>query len=338
MSNQFTIYSSTDASAPVLSGTAGSVTTLLDACLVNGYGSQAAAGWSILYTSTNQRTYQSGNNAACPSVLQILDTGTTQFNAVGGASATSNTFQSGIPNPFPTVAQQLNGIFGNKSNTASSASRPWFVIADNRTFYLLVDISGTLSAGYVAFYYGEMYSYKAASGLIDTARIIIGGAYQSYVTASSLTRITASLSGTTVDSVPEYMYQSVSNVGSSIPVRKVADSSKSNLPLYAGTWYVAGAPIGSGAFASLPFPTLGDAAMYLSPSWVNEPVSGALRGHLRGIQYPLHIQPLSNLDTFNGVGALAGRAYKAFNCSGGNPGQTLVGQLFIETSATLDTN
>ena len=336
--NQFTIYSSTDAGAPTLSGTAGTAVAVLDACLVNGYGSKAAAGWSILYTSLNQRTYQSGNNTACPSVLQILDTNTTQFTAVGGTSATSNTFQSGIPNPFPTASQQPSGIYGTKSNTASSAARPWFVIADNRTFYLLVDVTSDLSAGYIAFYYGEMYSYRAASGLIDTSRLIIGGSFQNYTTSSSLARVTGSTNGTAVDTVPEYMYQSVFNVGPPINIRKIADSAKSNMAVNVGTWHVTGAPIISNGFSALPFPTVGDAAMYMSPSWINEPISGAIRGHLRGIQYPLHIQPLSNLDTFTAVGSLAGRTYKAFNCSGGNPGNILVGQLFVETSATLDTN
>ena len=37
------VYKSTDGSAPVLTGQAGSLTTLLDAVLVNGYGAATAA-------------------------------------------------------------------------------------------------------------------------------------------------------------------------------------------------------------------------------------------------------------------------------------------------------
>ncbi len=40
------LYQSTDASAPILTGSAGSLVTLLDACLVNGYGTKAGRGLS----------------------------------------------------------------------------------------------------------------------------------------------------------------------------------------------------------------------------------------------------------------------------------------------------
>ena len=48
----FTIYRSTDASPPVLNGTAGSLRALLLACLVDGYGAKAAAGWAETFNQT----------------------------------------------------------------------------------------------------------------------------------------------------------------------------------------------------------------------------------------------------------------------------------------------
>ena len=59
-----TLYSYTDVGAPSLAGNVlGGLPPILDACLVNGYGSKAAAGWAIAYTGTNVRTYRpaSGN-------------------------------------------------------------------------------------------------------------------------------------------------------------------------------------------------------------------------------------------------------------------------------------
>jgi hypothetical protein len=59
------VYRSTDASAPVLTGQVGSLTALLDAVLVNGYGALSAAGWTIAQTTTNKRGYKqntSGSN------------------------------------------------------------------------------------------------------------------------------------------------------------------------------------------------------------------------------------------------------------------------------------
>ncbi|MGE3907973.1 MAG: hypothetical protein AB7K36_01385, partial [Chloroflexota bacterium] len=52
------IYRSTDSGAPVLTGQAGSLLNLLDKCLVDGYGSKAAAGWSRPYTGTNKTAYR----------------------------------------------------------------------------------------------------------------------------------------------------------------------------------------------------------------------------------------------------------------------------------------
>ena len=51
-----TVYRSTDASAPVLTGVAGAMKAVLDACLVNGYGAKAAAGWSAPFSATPTQT------------------------------------------------------------------------------------------------------------------------------------------------------------------------------------------------------------------------------------------------------------------------------------------
>ena len=54
------LYRSTDGSAPTLSGTAGDLINLLDKCLVSGYGSSTAAGWTKPYTSTNAAAFRPG--------------------------------------------------------------------------------------------------------------------------------------------------------------------------------------------------------------------------------------------------------------------------------------
>jgi hypothetical protein len=72
------VYRSTDASAPVLTGQVGSLTALLDAVLVNGYGALTAAGWSINQTTTNKRGYKqnlTGSNNTSGMLLYVDDTG-----------------------------------------------------------------------------------------------------------------------------------------------------------------------------------------------------------------------------------------------------------------------
>ena len=55
-----TIYRSSDAGAPSLTGAAGSLIALLDACLRTGYGTKAGAGWTKPFTGTNIAAFRQG--------------------------------------------------------------------------------------------------------------------------------------------------------------------------------------------------------------------------------------------------------------------------------------
>src|ERR1700756_3309459 len=118
------LYKSTDASAPTLTGSAGALLTVLDAVLVNGYGSQTAAGWTIAYTGTNKRQYQMGaGGTSCQ--LYIDDTGP---GAGGAREARINGFKTGSAlgtgtGQFPTTGQMTapsGAVVVRKSATADS--------------------------------------------------------------------------------------------------------------------------------------------------------------------------------------------------------------------------
>ena len=47
-----TVYRSTDAGAPLLTNSNGSLIAVLKACLVDGYGSKASAGWTAPFLRT----------------------------------------------------------------------------------------------------------------------------------------------------------------------------------------------------------------------------------------------------------------------------------------------
>ena len=346
MTQTTTVYSSTDASAPILYGAAGSLVALLKAILVNGYGSKAAAGWTNPYTGTNTAVFQSGNNSNAPSVLFVGDTGTVAATLVGGTAASAANY-AGLTNPFPTSAQQTSGLNIMKSATAdSSNARPWICVADNRTFYLFIDPTSALTYGYYSCYFGEMYSYKAASGNTDNTRLVVGAGggstYSAGTYGSSLNAVgtlqktsTAYYDGTQ----PEYMAQSYTGSGGSIQVYKTGDISK--CPTNSAMIANSNVPGNSSQYlGNMTYPSPVDGGLYVSPGWVHE-YNGStppLRGHLRGIWYPLHIMPLSNGDTFSGVGALAGKTFQAINANGGYNGALYQGQLFVETSSTWDSN
>lgn len=163
-----TVYRSTDSSAPTLSGTVGSLIALLDACLVNGYGSQPAAGWTKEYTGTNLAAYRmSTTSPATGFYLRIDDTGTTSSRLVGYETMSDVNTGTG---QFPTSGQVSGGGYLWKSGTANSTARPWTLIADTRGFYLYVCSNSTTygSDGRVDYdsviFFGDIVTRKATDG------------------------------------------------------------------------------------------------------------------------------------------------------------------------------
>jgi hypothetical protein len=170
-------YRSTDASAPTLTGQNGSLVSLLDACLVNGYGSQSAAGWTIAYTTTNKRVYQNSSSSGTGFYLNIDDSGS---GSGGAREALMTGFQSatGIgtgTGQFPTFSQMNIGIGSvvcRKSNTADSTVRSWTLVADNTVLYFFAesgDFIVPIQPNFFAF--GDFFSYASS----DLYRCIIMG-------------------------------------------------------------------------------------------------------------------------------------------------------------------
>lgn len=161
------VYRSTDTGAPQLSGQAGALVGVLDACLVNGYNSNnpPSSGWTIAFTGTNQRIYRqpTGTNQL---YLRVDDTGTTSAQVFGceTASAIGTGSQTNL---FPTTVQQASpGLFWLKSSVASAATRPWIMVATNKMFYLWVLTNGLFGFGTAQgelFWFGDIVSHKVAT-------------------------------------------------------------------------------------------------------------------------------------------------------------------------------
>ena len=214
MSGTVKFYHSAMSGAPVLSGSAGALINVLDACLVNGFGAltvssltvaggvatltftaphgyeldqvlliggstvtggvpgalngqkditsipttssvtfpapgvadqtatgaitaiAAGAGWTKPFSGTNKAAYLSGNPAAKQCYLRVDDGGAEPRSARMVGYETMTNVDTGT-GPFPTNTQVSGGYFWDKSNIASSASREWFLIADDRIFYFM---------------------------------------------------------------------------------------------------------------------------------------------------------------------------------------------------------
>lgn len=305
------IYKSTDSSAPVLSGQAGALIALLDAVLINGYGSATPAGWAKAFSGTNLAAYRppAGGNRF---YLRIDDTGTTNGRGVGYETMSDVNTGTG---DFPTAAQVSGGLYWPKSNTADATARPWIIAATDRMLIMHVSSASTANATNASVcVFGDIKSYKSgdAYGTIHIA--CIGS------TPNSANNFSALASALSAASNGHFMARTQAQTGTSVTIGKHTDMCKS-----------ASTPrIGNDGGLTYPHPP--DGGLYMAPLWVHEPIALAVRGTLPGLWAPLHNKPLEHLDTFSGTGALAGRTFLALKMYDNNSG----GECFLEVSDTWD--
>jgi hypothetical protein len=319
------VYKSTDASAPVLSGTVGTLITVLDAILVNGYGALAAAGWSKPYSATNKAVYRMATSGNTGFYLNVQDNGP----GAGGAREArmwgyeAATAQDTGTNPFPTVAQFATGLFLRKSTTADSTARAWYCVADGSCFYLFVDTGDVTAPAYsFCFAFGDIFSYKAS----DAYRCMIIGRDAENTGSTNNEHLggVVSSSGTWITTLTtgHYLARSWTGTGGSIQFGKHA------LQIVCTSTSVTECPMG-GSTAAVTYPNGPDSALLLSPIWCHH--NSGVRGYLKGLWAPCHFQPLGHGDTFSGTGNMSGKNFLALNIKtfGGSNGQVMV-----ETSDT----
>lgn len=319
------VYRSTDTSAPVLDGQAGSLTTLLDAVLVNGYGSKAAAGWSIAFTTTNKRVYRQGSpSAGVPPRQMDLDVDDT------GPNATSTTKEARVrgydqasaigagSNAFPASG---TNICWRKSVATGATTRTWMIIADATTIYFFAKSEGT--GDWFTGFFGEFYSYASGD---NYKTMLCGRAENSSSNQIGAVNGFSTLAGTN-SGVPQtipsqymardYAGLNIGSLGGKIPFFG-----------YAPSFPYTGAII-------MPYPNGADGAILMSPIGILSGAVLALHGEMRGSFYLPHIGTnFSDQDTFSGSGALAGRTFIIIgttdkynpNVGGGN------GYMVVETT------
>ena len=322
---QFTIYRSSDGSAPTLSGTAGELVNLLDKCLVAGYGAKSAAGWTKPLTGTNKAAFKQG--AGNGFYLRVQDDAP---GAAGAAEARLRGYETmsdvdtgtGL---FPTVAQAANGTFARKSNTASGATRSWIVVADDRTVYVFV-LTTDVANNYFTFAFGDFYSLVTSDGY---RTFIIGRSLENTATIAvdwllSLGSVIAT--GATSNN---WVARNYLGTGTSVAIQKVGNTWAGNAP----TSISAGVGI-------VPFPNAPDGGIYLNPIYIADITTAPanhFRGRLRGLwQLENDSASLGDGDVFSGVGELSGKTFLIIRLVG--TGSTGNGVAIIETSNTLDTN
>lgn len=324
------LYKSTDASAPVLTGQAGSLVALLDAILVNGYGAKTAAGWTIAFTAANKRVY----------TMAAGGTGFSLYVDDSAAATAKEARMTGFEVPsalgtgtgqFPTSGQSSVGIGAllcRKSATADATARAWTCIADGHTFYLFIETGDLATSPFAAlpFMFGDFFSYKS------------GEAYNCMIIGRTVEN-TALMSGDWFGALPpdgtgsasmsstcsgHYVARSWTGIGGSTRVGKVIDTAKMGsgpsgwaggqgtaATIFVNTKFGMGYNGNYLSGGSFPYPNGPDGGLYVSPIWLNH--SNAVRGYLKGLWAPLHDRPLGHAALYSGTGNLLGKSFISQN-------------------------
>jgi hypothetical protein len=300
------VYYSTDASAPVLTGVAGSMITVLDACLVNGYGAKAAAGWTKPFSGTNLAVYRGSTGDRF--FYRVDDTAGQTIRHRGYETMSDVNTGTGL---FPTEAQVSGGLWYVKSSTANSTARPWIMVATEQSFYFFADSINTsqFTGNYNQMFFGDIVSYKS------------GDVYNTLICANSSNGSNSPLLSITVPidtSIPgHFMARSHTQIGASITAGKhQADSSRG------GSASVIGVP-----GAIMPFPNPVSGTLDVSPILVYENAVLAVRGILPGMWSTHHsFSAFTNGDTFTGTGDMAGKTFLLINGvnNGGSQGRAAI--------------
>ena len=274
--------------------------TVSGATLTGGGGtdSRASLGWTRPFSGVvGQAIYRQGSSGF---YLQVDDTGpgaafAREARCSGWEAMTAWNTGTG---QFPLSSQSTALIVARKSNSLDGVVRPWILIGDDRTFYLLVQ-SGDATGNYVGTGFGDFYSFVAG----DAFKCMIMGAgsessTSTHIFAQQMAAQTGNLGG-------HFLARNFSGVGGSTAFIKFGDGSL--MGTTQANW-----------FGAMMFPNGSDGGLYLAPARIVDgstpglTISGSinLRGRLRGFYHaPYAVASFADGDTFSGSGEYAGRTF-----------------------------
>lgn len=188
----------------------------------------AAAGWQELFagTLTNVLCVKPTVPEATGCVLRIDDTGTTNARVRAFEAMTDASTGAGRT---PLDSQLSGGLFWPKSGAANSTARPWYMVADERGFYLAVSPQGT--DRYTLLYAGDIASLKSG----DAYGYLLTG---NQADQTALTTVPDGCCGWSHRSARSgaYTVRAHTAIGQSIAVQRLgAHHNGSTADVYAGT-------------------------------------------------------------------------------------------------------
>ena len=342
-SSKFTIYTAADPGSPgYLNGTTGSLISILNACLVNGYTGKPGAGWTkplpdsaSVYACYQQPT-GSGDilfiNDNAPNVAnEAQTTGWETISSVcpAGASAATNVGLGLGQFPLPAQSLTYGSVVWRKSNTADSVKRYWIVAADSSSMYMWVQ-TGDSGANYMHTMFGDCYSL---AGEADKWNCAIVGRYGQNSAATTGVDLTDTIivsyndynsPSTSTAMAGHFIARSAFGMGTSINFNRKGDCILPSYAISGNPTYINGV---------LQTPNGPDNSLYMCPLYIAEPITLSLRGRFRGLYQVGH--PYSSFldgQLIPGGGQYAGKTFVIIRQSANNSFWAL------EVSNTVETN
>ena len=273
----------------------------------------AAAGWQELFagTLTNVLCVKPAVPEATGCVLRIDDTGTTNARVRAFEAMTDASTGAG---PTPLDSQLSGGLFWPKSGTANTTARPWYLVGDERGFYLAISPQGT--DRYTLLYTGDIASLKSG----DAYGYLLTGNQADQTALATVPDGCCGYSGRSARG-GAYLVRAHTAIGQSIAVQRLgAHHNGSTADVYAGT---PGYSIGT--YPNAPNNGLMTGALELH--------SLGIRGTLPGLLHP--VQDLGNAfatgAVVDGTDDLAGRRLMAIRTAP-PAGAVVAGTVFVDVT------
>lgn len=290
-----TIYRSTDSSAPAITGEVSKLRLALNAILVDGYGSQPAAGWTKAYEDAGNHlvAYQSGSGLQRYLYLNDAPTQVAEFRGYRSMSSISVGEDA-----FPAATSVT--VKCRKSVTANSTARPWICLATDKTFYLIIfgnqTTFGSFDGGDAHFAFGEV---------IES--IVPGSQFLTFILGASDTSTTST---TTTVQRQAFNYNFNNTFTSPIGMLEGRPAQVSAPTRMVHTACVPWNEVLSGgsSFPTYPDPATGKLLVARSMAMIESVYYGV--GYLPGLWVLCHpVSGFTSMDTFSGSGSISGRTF-----------------------------
>ena len=174
-----TVYRSTDEGAPQLSAAAGSLKTVLKACLTNGYGTKQPLGWEMQYEDGHAACWRSKHNRATGAVLSLDDKGGY------GLMQVFQTASSATAGDKPLI--WYDSRYDKFSYFSQDNATGWVLVGHARGFALILQADKNQIAPFLIF--GDY----AGLGVSHTENVYVAGIFAGGIDYSSSLRSAYSL-------------------------------------------------------------------------------------------------------------------------------------------------